>query len=213
MALLELEPDLFQAAARDITLLGHVGDDLAKQQLLLCAVSAFTNDPLQPSIHADSSAGKNALVDKTTGLLPPERLIRRSALSAKALFRTEQILKNRIVYIQEVAGSQSADYSIRVLQSDGRLEYEATEKDAEGRLRNVVHTVDGPCTIIQTTTRGHLYYENETRCLPIYIDESEEQTGRIVRSVFLAVRANNRGCGGLVRNRIRQLKRAGSRIV
>jgi hypothetical protein len=83
-----------------------------------------------------------------------------------------------------VAGSEDANYSIRVMQSDGRLEYEATEKMPDGSMKNVVYRTEGPTVIVQTTTKNHLHPENETRVFPIYIDESEEQTGRIVESIL-----------------------------
>jgi hypothetical protein len=51
-------------------------------------------------------------------------------------------------------------------------------------MRNVVYEKEGPVVIVQTTTRLHIHHENETRVLPIYIDESEEQTRRIVRSAL-----------------------------
>jgi hypothetical protein len=89
-----------------------------------------------------------------------------------------------VLYIQEVAGSQDADYTIRVMQSNGRLEYEATEKMPDGSLRNVVYQTEGPTVIVQTTTKNHLHPENETRVFPIFIDESDEQTGRIVGSIL-----------------------------
>lgn len=88
-----------------------------------------------------------------------------------------------MLYLQEVAGSEEAEYTIRVLQSDGRLEYEATEKTPDGGMRNVVHQTEGPTVVVQTTTRSHLHAENETRVLPIYVDESETQTARIVTRI------------------------------
>jgi hypothetical protein len=116
--------------------------------------------------------------------LPPEKVIKRSGFSAKALFRTQADLKGAVLYIQEIAGSEDADFSIRVLQSDGRLEYEATEKMPDGSMGTVVYTKEGPCVVVQTTTKNHLHPENETRVFPIYIDESEEQTSRIVKNLM-----------------------------
>lgn len=121
--------------------------------------------------------GQNALWDATLSLLPGEMVVRRSGLTAKALFRTEEDLKGAVLYLQEVAGSEDANYSIRVMQSDGRLEYEATEKAPDGSMKNIVYRTEGPTVIVQTTTKNHLHPENETRVFPIYIDESEEQTG------------------------------------
>src|ERR671911_2983151 len=113
-----------------------------------------------------------------------EMVVKRSGLSAKALFRTQTNLKGAVLYIQEVSGSEDAEYTIRVMQSDGRLEYEATEKMPDGSMRNVIHQTEGPTVVVQTTTRNHLHPENETRVFPIYIDESERQTGRIVSSIL-----------------------------
>jgi len=177
-------PDLLGQAASDMEKLGHVGEERAKKLTLICALSARAGHAIQPSIHAQSSSGKNALCDTVLSLLPPEMIIRRSGLSAKALFRTQANLKGAVLYIQEVSGVEGADYTIRLLQSDGRLEYEATEKTPDGSLRNMVYFTEGPTVIIQTTTRNHLHSENETRIFPIYIDESEEQTQRIVKRML-----------------------------
>ncbi len=178
------DPDLLDRAAGDMERLGHVGEQGTKKLALICGLSARSGTPIQPSTHAQSSAGKNALWDATLSLFPEEMVVRRSGLSAKALFRTEADLKGAVLYLQEVAGSEEASYTIRVMQSDGRLEYEATEKMPDGSMRNVVHQTEGPTVIVQTTTQNHLHPENETRVFPIYIDESEEQTGRIVGSIL-----------------------------
>jgi hypothetical protein len=177
-------PDLLEEAAADMERLGHVGERATKKLALIRALSAKSGKPIQPSTHAQSSAGKNALWDATLSLLPEEMIVRRSGLTAKALFRTEADLKGAVLYLQEVAGSEDANYSIRVMQSDGRLEYEATEKAPDGSMKNVVYRTEGPTVIVQTTTKNHLHPENETRVFPIYIDESEEQTGRIVESIL-----------------------------
>ena len=170
---------LLSRAAVDMKRLGHVGEFAAKKLAFICAVSARSGNPIQPSTHAQSAAGKNFLWDTALSLLPAEMVVKRSGLSAKALFRTQADLSGAVLYIQEVSGSEDAEYTIRVMQSDGELEYEATEKMPDGSLRNVVYRTEGPTVVVQTTTRNHLHPENETRVFPIYIDESEEQTWRI----------------------------------
>ena len=175
---------LLSRAAVDMKRLGHVGELAAKKLALICAVSARSGKPIQPSTHAQSAAGKNFLWDTTLSLFPPEMVVKRSGLSAKALFRTQTNLKGAVLYIQEVAGSEDAEYTIRVMQSDGRLEYEATEKMPDGGMRNVIYHTEGPTVVVQTTTKNHLHPENETRVFPIYIDESEQQTGRIVERIL-----------------------------
>jgi hypothetical protein len=195
-------PDILEEAARDMVRLGHVGERSTKKLALICALSAKSGKPIQPSTHAQSSAGKNALWDAALSLLPEEMVVRRSGLSAKALFRTEANLEGAVLYLQEVAGSEDANYSIRVMQSDGRLEYEATEKAPDGSMKNVVYRTEGPTVIVQTTTKNHLHPENETRVFPIYIDESELQTGRIVESILKD--AAGHGVNGVERERVRE---------
>ena len=201
LALLRHE-DLLERAVEDTIALGHVGERTTKKLALICALSAKAGSIIQPSTHAQSSAGKNALWDSVLSLLPEEMVIRRSGLSAKALFRTEADLKGAVLYLQEVAGSEEANYSIRVMQSDGRLEYEATQKTADGSMKNVVYQTEGPTVIVQTTTKNHLHPENETRVFPIYIDESEEQTSRIISSIL--TEAAGKGSSGAEKQRVRQ---------
>jgi hypothetical protein len=177
-------PDMLLRVAQDMERLGHIGEHNNKRLALVSAVSAKAGYPIQPSTHAQSSAGKNYLWGIVLSLVPPEMVIERSGLSAKALFRTDMELKGKVLYIQEVAGSEDAEFTIWVLQSDGKLVYEATEKDADGTMRNVVHEKEGPTVVVQTTTRIHLHHENETRVFPIFIDESSAQTERIVQSIL-----------------------------
>jgi DNA primase len=175
---------LLSRAAVAMKRLGHVGEFAAKKLAFICAVSGRSGKPIQPSTHAQSAAGKNFLWDTALSLLPQEMVVKRSGLSAKALFRTQTNLKGAVLYIQEVAGSEDAEYTIRVMQSDGRLEYEATETMPDGGMKNVVYQTEGPTVVVQITTKNHLHPENETRVFPIYLDESEAQTARIVGSIL-----------------------------
>jgi len=174
---------LFRVAV-DMKRLGHVGEFAAKKLAFICAVSARSGKPIQPSTHAQSAAGKSFLWDSVLLLLPQEMVVKRSGLSAKALFRTQTNLKGAVLYIQEVSGSEDAEYSIRVMQSAGGLEYEATEKMPNGGMKNVVYQTEGPTVVVQTTTKNHLHPENASRVFPIYLDESEAQTSRIVGSIL-----------------------------
>ena len=176
--------DILETVAHDMNKLGHIGEWTNKKLAFLCAISARAHLPVQPSTHAESSAGKNYLWDTVLSLLPEELVFKRTSFSAKALFRTSMSLKHSVLYIQEVVGSEGADFSIRTLQSDGVLRWEATEKLPDGTLGNVEYEVEGPCVVVQTTTRNHLHPENETRVLPIYLDESAEQTERITKDVL-----------------------------
>jgi len=181
MEILEAE-DVLERAALDMKRLGHIGEWSNKKLAFACAISARAQLPVQPSSHAQSSAGKNYLWDTALALVPPELVYKRTGFSAKALFRTNMSLKHSVLYIQELAGSEGADFSIRTLQSDNVLKWEATEKQPDGSIANVEYEVEGPTVIIQTTTRNHLHPENETRVVPLYLDESAEQTEKITEA-------------------------------
>ena len=178
-------PNIPQRAAQTMERLGHVGELLAKMLAFVCAPSARAGYPIQPSTHAESSTGKNFLWDTVLLLLPVTMVLRWSAMSDKALFFTEEDLKGKVIYLQEVAGSEGADFTIRVLQSAQYLEYAVTEKAPDGTFRAVTHRKEGPVVVVQTTTQIRLFNENDTRVFPIYLDESSEQTARIVENALL----------------------------
>jgi len=183
MEILKAE-DVLERVAHDMERLGHIGEWGNKKLAFACAVSARAQLPVQPSTHAQSSAGKNYLWDTALALIPPELVYKRTGFSAKALFRTTMSLKHAVLYIQELAGSEGADFSIRTLQSDNVLKWEATEKQPDGSMANVEYEVEGPTIIVQTTTKNHLHPENETRVIPLYLDESAEQTEKINRAAL-----------------------------
>lgn len=177
-------PNIPDRAAHTMELLGHVGERLVKMLAFVCAVSARAGYPIQPSTHAESSAGKNFLWDTVLLLLPVAMVLRWSSMSDKALFFTEEDLKGKVIYLQEVAGSKGADFAIRVLQSAQYLEYVVTEKTADGSYKAVTYRKEGPVVVVQTTTQIRLFNENDTRVFPIYLDESAEQTRRIVENAL-----------------------------
>ena len=67
LRLLECQ-DILRRAAEAMERLGHVGEHDSKRLAFLCAISAKAGYPIQPSTHAQSSAGKNALWDATLSL-------------------------------------------------------------------------------------------------------------------------------------------------
>jgi len=78
-------------------------------------------------------------------------------------------------------GAEAAEYSIRILQSRQRLTQAVPLKDpATGKITTHILTVEGPVAYLETTTDPRINHENATRCFEITLDESEEQTQRIL---------------------------------
>ncbi len=88
--------------------------------------------------------------------------------------------KSGLASILERAGSDSADYSIRALQSKHKLVQAVPVKDpTTGTIHTRTLEVEGPAAFIETTTLLTINPENASRCFELYLDESAAQTDRV----------------------------------
>ena len=101
-----------------------------------------------------------------------------SDLSAQALYYYGQDdLRHTFVVIGEKAGSEGADYPLRELISRKSITKAIPMKDpASGQIKTVTITVEGPISLVETTTSSEVNAENLNRCFVLSIDESEKQT-------------------------------------
>jgi DNA primase catalytic core len=174
-------PTLISDILCDLSEMGYVGENANKAIGYLVAVSRKLEDPLSCVIISQSSAGKSALADVIEKLVPPEECLLYSRITPQALYYMDKgALKRKLLMIEESVGADSADYSIRTLQSKKKLTQAVPIKDPNtGRIRTVSFEVEGPIAYIETTTRPRINQENATRCFELYLDESKEQTHRI----------------------------------
>ena len=114
-------------------------------------------------------------------LIPDEGVKFITRATAQAFFHLEENgLRHKIIYINEQPGSQDADYAIRSAQSEGDLVLNMPVKDpVTGDMTTVDKVVRGPVGFLSTTTKNSIYFENETRNLSIWTDDTPEQTERI----------------------------------
>ena len=180
LALLK-RPDLLDQVAKDVDALGFVGEETTKRLLYLVAISRKLPDPLSAIVLSQSGAGKSGLTEVIERLTPPEDVVLLTRLTPQSLYYTEPgFLDRKLVIVEERYGSVEADYSIRVLQSRGKLIAAAPVKDPQtGNLRTKVFTVEARAAFIEATTAGSVNHENATRCFELTMDESPEQTKRI----------------------------------
>jgi hypothetical protein len=109
-------------------------------------------------------------------------LVKLTSLSAKALFYKEQSsLKHKVLAIEEGAGAEDASYAIRNLISSDGLTSEVAMRDPQsGKLTTMANTVEGPVVVFCTTTDPEVDPETKSRFLVTGIDESREQTRKIL---------------------------------
>ncbi|MEK7371916.1 MAG: hypothetical protein AAB265_10715, partial [candidate division NC10 bacterium] len=149
-----LRRDLLDQVVRDAWALGFVGEEANIKLLFLIANSRRSGQPLSALILSPSGAGKSGITEVIEQLTPPEDVVLFTRLTPQSLYYTEPgYLDKKLVIIEERHGSQEADYSVRVLQSRGKLIAAAPVKDPQtGNLRTKVFTVEARCAFIEATT-------------------------------------------------------------
>jgi hypothetical protein len=186
---------LIERIMADVERVGLVGEPSNALVGYLACISRKLRAPLAVLIQSTSAAGKSLLMDTVLALVPTEDRVHYSAMTGQSLFYLgETDLKHRILAIAEEEGVRQAAYALKVLQSQGELTIASTGKDpATGMLVTQQYRVEGPVMLFLTTTAIDVDEELVNRCLVLTINESREQTRRI-----LARQRSGRTLAGLV---------------
>ena len=177
-------PRLTELILEDMEHLGYVGEEKAKLLAYLIGISRKLPKPLSGIILSQSGCGKSTLTEIIEQLTPPEDVLLFTRITAQALiYIPEGLLKGKLLIVEERVGAEAAEYSIRILQSRHKLTQAVPLKDPlTGKITTHILTVEGPVAYLETTTDPRINHENATRCFEITLDESEEQTERILRT-------------------------------
>ncbi len=175
-------PDLMEQIIKDFEVCGLVGEEPNKLLGYLVMTSRKRDVPLALLIMSSSGAGKTALQDAVCTFCPEEDLRKLTSLSGKALFyKDAQSLKHKVLALEEGDGAEDASYAIRNLISARSLASESTIKDlATGKLTTMENRVEGPTAVFLTTTNPKIDPETKSRFFVTSIDESREQTRKIL---------------------------------
>jgi hypothetical protein len=175
-------PDILDRVLADFEICGLIGEETNKLLGYIAMTSRKRESPLSVLILSSSGAGKTALQDAILAFCPPEDLVKLTSLSSKALFYKERLsLKNKVLALEEGDGAEEASYAIRNLISAGELVSESTIKDlTTGRMTTMENRVEGPTSVFLTTTNPEIDPETKSRFWVTSIDESREQTRRIL---------------------------------
>jgi hypothetical protein len=170
--------------ANELKRSGLAGESRAAMVTYLALTSRLLEEPVSLAIKGPSSAGKSNVVEQVLKFFPPESYYVLTAMSEKTLAYSSEPLSHRFLVVYEAAGLQSdfANYLLRSLLSEGRLRYETVVKTEAG-FRTQVFEREGPTGLITTTTRIRMHCENETRYLSVPVDDSRNQTHRILMAI------------------------------
>jgi hypothetical protein len=178
------EPHILERFTRDLHNTGHVGEQRAAKLLYLVATSRLLDTIVSAVVKGPSAAGKSAVVERVLTFFPDEAYYPLSGMSERALAYSEEPLKHRMFVVYEAAGLTGdwASYLMRSLLSEGRIRYEVAEATNEGVKVRMIER-EGPTGLIVTTTAVSLHAENETRLISIPVDDSAEQTKRVMLAI------------------------------
>ena len=176
-------PDLVHRVVVDAQLMGLCGEADNVRIGYLVVVSRLLDRPLALVFRSRSGAGKSTLLSLLLDLAPPEAVKRFTAVTAQALYYQRDSLKRTILALEEAEGMGRASYSIKALQSSGVLEILSAAKDpSSGQMESRTVKVEGPVSLMMTTTRLSTDFEGElaSRCVFLSVDESPQATEDIL---------------------------------
>lgn len=177
------QDDLMDNLGNAIEKSGIVGNRNTVFTAFIIAISHLLPKPLHAIISGSSGMGKSHTLHSVFNLIPQEMLVRVTRITNKSLYNYKDgDLTNKLFAIEDYDGlEEDAELALRELQSSGYLGSSTVEKVRYGNeLRAKLKRLKTHMSTLTTTTRTELRDDNESRSIVLGIDESEEQTRRII---------------------------------
>jgi hypothetical protein len=181
-------PDILDLFAKDF---GNViaGETVNGKLLYLVGTSRLFDKTMSAAIKGTSAAGKSEIRKRVLDFFPPEDVVSFTSLSEKALIYHEGDFTHKILSMGEAVETDQQNfqnYLLRELISEGCLRHNTVQK-VGNEIVAITIEKHGPVTFLVTTTKNKLHPENETRMLSIEMDDSENQTRRVLDKVAQVV--------------------------
>jgi hypothetical protein len=175
--------DLLTNIVGDFDAIGFIGERHNKALAYLATISRLQPDPLAILVLSRPGAGKTSLQNAACKFVPSESVIQYTRVTGQSLFyRDTNALKHKVLAVEEEEGLREALYSIKTLISAQKLSISATRTDTKtGKFATEDYVVNGPVVVmVSTTNPDALDDENKQRFMTLTIDESDEQTKKII---------------------------------
>jgi hypothetical protein len=173
------------SAAEVVRARGIAGEGRVVKLVYLATTSRLLDRPANLAPIGPSSVGKSHAVMRTLELLPPDDVLRISGMSERAIAYDSADYSGRVILFDEAsafADRRSLALSlVRQLMANGVAEYwyvGQNAKTGERETRKIIKR--GPVAVVVTTTAAALDPELETRLLRVHVDDSVEQTARVL---------------------------------
>ena len=177
------KPGLITSINTLIEKAGVTGEETNRILLFVVASSYKMPDTLHALVQGSSGSGKTHLILKVAQLMPPEDTITLTRVTDSSFYNyAENDLVHKLICMEDLDGmKEDAFLAFRELQSRGMLTSSTSVKDENGNIRGMVKLVKGPVASLSATTKGEIYEDNMSRCFLVAVDESNEQSQRIIK--------------------------------
>jgi DNA primase len=161
---------------------GIVGEENSRLLLFLIIISYINKSPIHAIIQGSSGSGKTLIISRIADLMPQEDVLRFTRITESSLYNWGEFdLFRKIIIIEDLDGlKEEALYALRELISNQFLSSSVSIKDKKGNNKSARKEVKGQFSSLAATTKGETYEDNMSRSFLIAVDESKEQTKRII---------------------------------
>jgi DNA primase len=175
--------DLLERLNELIGKAGVVGEEQNRLFLLGIAASYKMPQPLHALIQGSSGSGKTHLLSKISQFIPDEDKKHFTRVTESSFYNYGMYdLQNKLICLEDLDGmKEEAFLAFRELQSKGEISSSTSGKDEQGNIRAYEKVVYGPIASLACTTKGEIYEDNMSRCFLVAVDETEQQTQRVIQ--------------------------------
>ncbi len=176
------QKDLLQNLNKLIEKAGIIGEEQSRLLLFLITISYLNKSPLHGIVQGSSGSGKTHIISRIADLMPQEDVLRFTRITESSLYNWGEFdLFQKIIIIEDLDGlKEDALYALREFISNQVLRSSVTIKDKKGNNKSSHKIVKGQFSSLSATTKGETYEDNMNRSFIIAINESEEQTEKII---------------------------------
>lgn len=207
------KPRLFENVDKLLEQSGIVGEEENRILLFVLASSYKMPYLMHGLVQGSSGEGKSHLINAMADCMPQEDVMNMTRITSKSLYHyRDKELMNKLIIIQDFDGlDEEAQFAFREMQSAKFLTSSTVVKDMMGNTRGKMKKVEAHFASLTATTKAEVYYDNMSRSVVLGVDESQEQTLRIIKAQNLKISGvsnteTEQQAKQIIRNCIRVLK-------
>lgn len=178
------KPHLLENVDKLLAQSGIVGEEENRILLFVLASSYKMPYLMHGLVQGSSGEGKSHLINAIADCMPQEDVMNMTRITSKSLYHyKDKELMNKLIIIQDFDGlDEEAQFAFREMQSAKFLTSSTVVKDMLGNTRGKMKKVHAHFASLTATTKAEVYYDNMSRSVVLGVDESLEQTLRIIKS-------------------------------